>query len=232
MIHWNECTALFGGRFDPPHLGHLAAIDGLFENPGVKEVWVLPTPTPRHKETQIPLEHRLAMAQRGLVDPFQKMGSKAVRMEMSEIERSLKQPHLPTYTYDTLQDLKRNNPKLAFVIGADQLESFTSWHRFQETLQLSHWIILGRQPHGLDSGHKILAQWEASGIIHKTKKTDQWQISGSEKYLILCPTPARPISSTEIRTALARTGELPKDLLQDEVSAYLKLNKLYGIRGT
>lgn len=227
----SETTALFGGRFDPPHLGHLQAIEGLFENPGVKNVLVLPTPSPAHKETVAPLENRIEMAQLGLVEPFLKSARHSVKLELREIERARRQPHLPTYSYDTLQELRREIPKLAFVIGTDQLASFTSWYRYQDVLKLCHWIVIGRKPEGLDLGRKILAEWEASAIVRKTPTLDLWSISGAETSMILCPTGAPKLSSTEIRTAIARTGEPPVERLQPEVSAYLKVNKLYGIRG-
>ena len=59
---WTECTALFGGRFDPPHLGHEEALAGLFESPGVARVLVIPSGNPPHKPVTASNEARLEMA--------------------------------------------------------------------------------------------------------------------------------------------------------------------------
>jgi nicotinate-nucleotide adenylyltransferase len=230
-LNFSEITALFGGRFDPPHVGHEQAIAGLFLNPGVRDVLVLPTPQPSHKETVARLEQRIEMARLGLIEPFKKTGAHSVKLDLREIERAKHKPGQPTYSFDTLQEIRRDIPKLAFVIGTDQLSQFTSWHRYQETLKLCHWIVLGRKPEGMDLGRKILAEWESSRLVQKSKVSDQWGVNGAETVMILCPTEAPHLSSTEIRMSIARTGEPPQDLLQAEVSAYLKVNKLYGIRG-
>src|SRR6185437_5876583 len=53
-------------------------------------------------------------------------------------------PGKPSYSFDTLQELRKDDPRIAFVIGADQLQELPRWHRFPEILGLCHWIILKR----------------------------------------------------------------------------------------
>lgn len=59
---WHETTAIFGGRFDPPHLGHLEAVQGLFRYPGVKAVRVIPAAAPAHKATSASMTDRAEMS--------------------------------------------------------------------------------------------------------------------------------------------------------------------------
>ncbi len=234
--NWNETIAIFGGRFDPPHVGHFEAIRGLFNQPGVQQVWVLPSPTPAHKAAVASLDHRVAMARMGLLDANLVGGKGEVKLDLREIERAQRQPGAPTYTFDTLQELRRDIPHLAFVIGTDQLEKFPTWYRYQETLKLSHWIVLDRKSANpgsntqLDRGYEILKEWEASGLAQKTAQTGLWALTGGKTFLTVVPTEAPFQSSTVIRESIARTGEADENSLRPGVLAYLKQNHLYGIR--
>lgn len=209
---WSEMIALFGGRFDPPHQGHFEAVQGLFRVPGVKEVWVIPSPTPPHKAATVSFEHRLEMA---------RLGFPGVKLDLREAERAKAQPGLPTYSFDTIQEIRRETPNIAFVIGTDQLEQFHTWHRFPEILGLCHWIILGRKPHGMDKGQAVISEWEASGVLKR-----------NPTFLTLVPTEAADLSSTRIREEISRTGEPPEGALRPAVMAYLKQNRLYGTKGS
>jgi nicotinate-nucleotide adenylyltransferase len=61
-MNWHEVTAVFGGTFDPPHLGHREAIAGLFKNPGVSRALVIPSFIPPQKPQAVGSDHRVAMA--------------------------------------------------------------------------------------------------------------------------------------------------------------------------
>jgi len=227
---WSEMIALFGGRFDPPHRGHAEAIRGLFKTPGVRQVWIIPSPTPPHKAAAASIEHRVKLARLGLLET-QRMGDAgAIRIDLREVERAKARPDLPTYTFDTLQEIRRETTQIAFVIGTDQLEQLPSWHRFPEVLGLSHWIVLARRPNGLERSQIVLNEWEASGLVQKTPETGVWWIKGTNSFLNLVPTEAPEVSSTRIREQLARAGEPPQDSVSGPVLAYLKQNRLYGIR--
>jgi nicotinate-nucleotide adenylyltransferase len=227
---WNETTAIFGGRFDPPHVGHSEAIRGLFREPGVRQVWILPSPTPPHKSATASFEHRAEMAQLGLSKAHPAGDAGAVRVDLREADRARLRPDLPTYSFDTLQEIRCEVSNLAFVIGTDQLEQLHTWHRFPEILGLCHWIVLARKPGGMDRAMVTLREWEGSGLAQKTSRQHVWSLKGSNSYLTLVSTDAAAISSTQIREQIARTGEPPQDSLTAEVLAYLKQNRLYGIR--
>jgi nicotinate-nucleotide adenylyltransferase len=227
---WSETIALFGGRFDPPHLGHAQAIRGLFEIPGVRQVWVIPSPTPPHKPATASFEHRVELAKLGLLHAHPVGDPSAVQLDLREAQRAKARPDLPTYTFDTLQEIRHETTQVAFVIGTDQLEQLHTWHRFPDVLGLSHWIVLARKPEGEERSLRVLNEWGASGLVQKTSQKDVWWIKGTNSYLHLVPTEAAELSSTQIREQIARNGEAPEDALSPQVLAYLKQNRLYGIR--
>lgn len=232
MIRWSEVTAVFGGAFDPPHLGHRELVRGLFKTPGVKRVIIIPTATPPHKATHTPLHHRLEMTKIGfashLLNPFPK------EVEISLIETERYQATLkPSYTFETLMELKRSISHLAWVIGADQLKDLPRWYRFPEVLSLAHWVVLERKPMGQKILSDTLREWEGSGLIRIPEKTSPsciWEFPKYNTFLSVFPTEAPALSSSEIRKAIERRGESPSGSILPEVEAYLKQHSLYGMR--
>ena len=231
-MRWHEVTAFMGGTFDPPHLGHREAVEGLFENPGVSQVRILPSPVPPQKARSTSLEHRIAMTRlafgRSSMIPF----SRPVELDLREIKRAETQPGIASYTFDTLSELKREFPMAAFVIGTDQLAGLPTWHRFPEILGLSHWIVLERK--GETPGTAILKQWESSGLVRE--EAGAWRTFSREPaFLKVVPTSARKVSSTEIRENLAKSSEThiraAETALLPEVLDYLKRHRLYGTGG-
>lgn len=221
---WSEITALFGGTFDPPHLGHREAIQGLLKVPGVKRVIALPSAIPPQKPSNTPIEHRLGLL---------KLVLEGAIPESDIDDRELKRTG-PSYTADTLIEFKQEGGSVAFVVGTDQLPNLSTWHRFPELLTLSHWIVLERAlPHGAGvRAEETLSQWQASGLAVAGQApgphgTRQYPLRGGH-WLILAPTEARAISSTAIREGIARTGAPPPDSLPSGAVEYLKRHRLYG----
>lgn len=230
-VAWSDVTAIFGGRFDPPHLGHREAVRGLFKYPRVKEVLIIPSATPPHKPAAASAEHRAKMAALNFgfssSDPT---FPAEVRMDFREIARAQRDPLRPSYSFDTLQELKPIFSQLAFVIGMDQLYELPRWHRFPEILTLCHWLILERKPFHFqnEKAAQVLKDWNSSGIIQSLTET-RWKITNGSTQLMLIPTDAPDISSTHTREQIAKTGQAAPEALLPEVVTYLKKNKLYGI---
>ena len=232
-VRWNEVTAVFGGTFDPPHLSHRIAVSGLFSNPGVARVLVVPSPSPPHKPTTASAEDRVAMTRLGFAPAMRLPLAGPVEIDLCEIDRARRHPGQPTYTYDTLGELSRRISPLAFVIGTDQLAKLHTWHRFPDVLALSHWIILERQTapgRTLSEAGPVLTQWEASGLVQK--EAGHWRVKlpggGLGTCLQVVPTPAPAQSSTQIRESLARQGNPPAESLSSDVLAYLMQRRIYG----
>jgi nicotinate-nucleotide adenylyltransferase len=162
---------------------------------------------------------------------FASFDSTEVVIDTREIERALGAPHLPTYSYDTLSEMRREIPQLAFVIGADQFEKLSTWHRFPEILNLSHWIALLRRPDGETKAAESIRKWTANGLLKPVsgETAQEWETRGGTR-LTLAPTEAPAISSTHIRETISRTGSPPPDALLPEVYTYLKLHRIYGMK--
>lgn len=112
---------IFGGTFDPPHLGHLIlAQEARFQLNLERLLWVL-TAVPPHKldEPISSLDDRLAMVRLAIRDE--------PAFELSRIEIDRAGPH---YTLDTLKLLAEQNPEaeLTFLIGGDSLHDLPTWH--------------------------------------------------------------------------------------------------------
>lgn len=165
-------------------------------------------------------------------------GLSDVAIDQREFKRSAASD-TPSYAIDTLLELRQEIPNLAFVVGADQLEKLHTWHRFPELLSVSNWIALARQPDGEKVARETLAQWEGSGILRREVASERglgdWSTPSGTR-LRLCPTPAQPLSSREVRETLARETSpqvLEKALesqLQPQVLSYLMEHRLYGMK--
>lgn len=236
---WNEITALFGGTFDPPHQGHVAAVEGLLRAPAVQNIRVLPAATPPLKDsgTLTPPEHRVAMTKLAFAELIKSSGT--VEIDPIEVIRAERTPAVPSYSIDTVLQLRSEYPRLAFVIGSDQLSLLPQWHRARELIKLCHWIVLRRS--GASTPGSALAELSASGWISRTDAQGRlmhpgdhaqvlecWAIPGSSHTFNLVATHAPALSSTEIRKTLLRTGSAPENALSAAVFEYLKLHRLYG----
>ncbi len=229
-MNWSEVTALFGGAFDPPHIGHREAVEGLLKNPGVGAVRIIPTGTPALKTAQTSGEHRLAMTKLNFTKLIH---DKSSRVLIDDREIRTKGDR-PSFTFDTLIELRKEGTPLAFVLGVDQVEALDQWHRFPELLGLCHWIALEREPDGVARMRKATKRLVDLGVLsHKgNERVFETRVtSGSPTQFITVPTPARAMSSTDIRRrfALNYAESIDKnELLDPRVRAYLNANHLYG----
>ncbi len=130
---------IFGGTFDPPHLGHLIlAAEALDQLRLDRVLWVV-TPDPPHKrgEAHTPAPQRAALVYAAIGD------NPAFVLSTVEMERP--GPH---YTVDTLRLLRQQYPRemLVFLMGADALLGFPSWRDPQGILSLVDEIGVMRRP--------------------------------------------------------------------------------------
>lgn len=112
---------LFGGTFDPPHVGHLALAEQARDQLGLDRVRFVPAGNPPHKQGRVrtPVAHRVAMTRLAV------RGNPAFEVSTLEARR----PGF-SFTVDTLRALHRRHPDTAFwlVLGADSLDDFPRWH--------------------------------------------------------------------------------------------------------
>jgi nicotinate-nucleotide adenylyltransferase len=200
LLH--ERVGLFGGTFDPPHLGHLIlASEAQSQLELTRLLWTV-TPDPPHKQDQpiSALEHRLAMVKLAIAeDPT---------FELSRLELDRPGPH---YTVDTVKLLAKQHPNAEIVpiIGGDSLNDLPTWHQPKEFLYACHWVGVMRRP-GEESNLQALEQ-ELPGISSKVHYVDA---------------PLLEIASREIRTRVA-TGKPFRYYLPEAVYEYIERHHLY-----
>lgn len=127
---------VFGGAFDPPHLGHVALVQAALAQLQLDEIRIVPTGVAWHKSRSLTAaEHRLAMA----LLAFGAVPRCVV--DARELQRSG-----PSYTVDTLTELHREQPQalLFLLLGADQAATLPSWHRLDDIAQLASLYVAPR----------------------------------------------------------------------------------------
>lgn len=208
---------LFGGTFDPFHKGHLAICHHVAKTLGqIKKITLLPAHIPPHKAMATATsDQRIAMLE------TLKLGYPLFEIDDRELYRDK-----PSYTFDTLEEMKAEAPMQAlnFIIGMDSLLSLTKWHRWEELLTLCNLIVCTR-PH-YDNGDKN--QHVASEVSKYLTPLDTFQLNASKQIVILPPVNL-DISSSEIRQQLssgAAVGSL-SHYLPEQIIAYLSRSTLY-----
>jgi len=198
----HQRVGLFGGTFDPPHLGHLIlASEAQYQLELTRLLWTL-TPEPPHKQDQpiTSLEHRLAMVNLAIADN--------PSFELSRVELDRPGPH---YTVDTVRILADQNPNAEIVpiIGGDSLSDLPTWHRPKELLYACHWVGVMRRPG--ESANLEALERKLPGISSKIHYVDA---------------PLLEIASREIRTRIAK-GRPFRYYLPPPVYEYIEQNHLY-----
>ena len=193
---------LFGGTFDPPHLGHLIlASEAQTQLELDRLLWIL-TPEPPHKQDQsiTSPEHRLAMVELAIKDN--------PAFELSRIELDRPGPH---YTLDTIKLVAEQNPNADIVpiIGGDALHDLPKWHEPQQLVYACHWIGVMRRPH--DESNLDELESQLPGISSKVHYVDA---------------PLLEIASREIRSRIAK-GHSVRYYLPASVYEYINEHHLY-----
>ena len=134
-----ESIGIFGGTFDPPHLGHLILAAEARAQLGLERLlWVL-TPDPPHKQGQsiAPLAERLEMVRLAIANDAQ--------FELSSVEMNRPGPH---YALDTVNLLAAQYPgaKLIYLMGGDSLHDLPTWHRPADFVSACSLIGVMRRP--------------------------------------------------------------------------------------
>ena len=197
-----ETIGIYGGTFDPPHLGHLIlAAESLQQLQLNRLLWVL-TPKPPHKPGRpiTPLPHRLEMLRRAIAD--------TPGFEISTVEMDRPGPH---YTAQTLQILRRQFPAadLAFLIGGDSLRDLPKWYHPSDILAACRFIGVMRRP-----GDSV----DLSAL--------EQQVPGTQAKVRFVDAPLLEISSSDIRRRIRE--KLPfRYYLSPSVYEYILKNKLY-----
>ena len=198
---------VFGGAFDPPHRTHVALVEAALAQLRLDELRIFPTGDAWHKVRALsPAADRLAMAElafgsipRVVVDP-------------REVQRAG-----PTYTLDTLRELKREFPQVqpVLIMGSDQAAALPTWHGWQEILAIAIVSIAER----LES-----ARSDGSATRFDPRTLPGLPAGARFETLEL---PPMDTSATDIRARVAR-GEDIAALVPPAVARYIDQHHLYA----
>ncbi|GAA3646800.1 nicotinate-nucleotide adenylyltransferase [Microbacterium marinilacus] len=184
---------VMGGTFDPIHHGHLVAASEVAQSFDLDEVVFVPTGQPWQKEHVSPAEQRYEMT------VIATASNPRFTVSRVDVDRDG-----PTYTVDTLRDLKASRPDadLFFISGADAVAQILSWRDHDELWDLAHFVAVSRPGHVLD--------------VESLPSTDVSQLE----------VPALAISSTDCRDRVRR-GFPVWYLVPDGVVQYIAKHHLY-----
>lgn len=215
----------YGGTFDPIHEGHLAiarvARDGL-----QAQVHLVPAADPPHRPPP-----GASAAQRARMVALAIAGEPGLELDELEIVRARDRPQRPSYTVDTLAQLRAtlgDDVPLAWLIGGDSLASLASWHRWQRLFELAHIVVVPRPGNELPRQlPRALAEVVDGGAWCMDAARLQRQPAGLLHALSM---PLRGESSTAVRAALA-SGEAADGQVPAAVAAFIARHRLYGVHG-
>ena len=195
---------IFGGSFDPVHLGHIGLAKDAITEAGLDKVIFIPAKLQPFKldKKVTPGEDRLAMLNLAT--------DNIDGLEVSDYE--LKSDRI-SYTYLTLREMEKrlgNNVQMYFITGTDSFINIEKWKNAEELLTDFSYIV-GSRP-----GYKMHELEECIERIQSIYNTEVIVINNKEL----------DISSTEIRKRL-ETGKSAIDLIPDEVERYIREHDLY-----
>ncbi len=190
---------VYGGAFDPPHIGHDVLARAAIDQLQLDELRVIPTGYAWHKARALTSAvHRLAMARLAFKD------NQRVVVDPREMNRSG-----PTYTIDTLQELAQEfaSSQLYLLMGEDQARALTTWHRWRELDRFAIICVAARADStGADSPFDSLKP-QIPSLVHLEM-------------------PHIAVSATEIRRKVALHQSVDS-LVFESVARYIEQHYLY-----
>lgn len=210
-------VGIFGGSFNPIHLGHLRAAEEVREALNLDLVYFVPASSPPHKTEGdlAPAEHRLAMTRLATKGNRHFMVSE---VEVRRIGRS--------YTIDTVRyflSTLRAPSTLFLMMGTDQFVELESWKDCDELTRACSLAVHTRLHPGEPGPPRIsLAALERFGYI----KADDHYVHTSGQTLSFVDTTIFPISATSIRQKIQKHRSI-RYLLPGDVADYIERHALY-----
>jgi len=204
---------IFGGTFDPVHLGHLAIVRQLAKIGPNTPIRILPCATPALKSLPgATFAQRVAMLELALPPQVHCL------IDLREAER-----RGPSYTVDTLRQLVAESPQIRriLVIGGDSALDLNRWHHSKQLAGLCHLLVLNRP--GVEDA-AVRAQLSATGFRLAAQFAEL--TLASTGIALMQQMPPQPQSSTNIREYAAK-GQSLDTLLPPSVIEYVRENRLY-----
>ncbi len=201
-------TAIYGGSFNPIHLGHIRLLTVCKEALSIDQVLLIPAGTPPHKAAPdlAADHHRLAMCRLAVKDL---PGITVSDMEMVREGKS--------YTVLTMRELKAKFPeeKFYFIMGTDMFLSFDRWYEWMEILSYCDLCV------------SVRAEAEYESLLQKKASLLRTYPELREDFAQIVHADSIEISSTEIRRMIREEDQAVTKFLSEDVLGYIKQKKLY-----
>lgn len=186
-----RAIGLFGGSFDPVHIGHLRAALDVFESLGLDELRFIPASRSPGKPPPVapgPIrKHWLEQASRDVA---------GFAVDDRELRRGGE-----SFTNETLIDIRREIPhaSLYWILGADAFAGLGNWHEAETLGHLAHWVVITRP--GFDLPSPLSGpSWLARALTANPRELAPGETGG----VLALPVTPLAISASEIRSRIAR----------------------------
>lgn len=209
--------ALFGGTFDPIHIGHLAVAAAAARRFRLERVYFIPAAHPPHKSPAelTPFAHRYAMVALACAN--------RPRFVPSLAESD---PKRISYTIDTVEHFRQQmgppTHRVLLLMGADAFLQIQSWKRWRDLLGSCDFIVAYRPGFPLERIASVIP----TELLHSTHARSASRIPLRGGTIHLLATVASPVSATEIRQR-CRAGRSLRGLVPPAVADYIVKQALY-----
>jgi nicotinate-nucleotide adenylyltransferase len=195
-------VGVFGGTFDPIHIGHLVSAEEAWVELELERVVFIPAGLPPHKLDHVvsPVEHRLAMVELAIVS------NPHFAVSRVDIDR-----FGPCYTVDTIELLRDEwgpGAEIYFIMGSDSLLDILTWRNPRRLIRLCRFAVVSRSGYQVDLN-------ELDALL-----------PGVASRVQMLNAPELAISSTDIQRRV-REGLSIKYQVPEAVEAYIYQHKLY-----
>ncbi|MGD8830050.1 MAG: nicotinate-nucleotide adenylyltransferase [Pseudomonadales bacterium] len=202
---------LFGGTFDPVHLGHLHAAAAVCRSIPVAEVRLVLSARPSHRDpTSASTADRWAMLCLACADD----------PRLIPDDREMLRDG-PSYTVDTLRAVRAEAPSasIVWVLGSDAFALLPTWHRWREVLTLANLVVLARPGAFPDLDPDMQRLLET----HRVESLAGCHEGG----ILVLQDAMEEIAAADVRRRLA-AGRSVRQLLPEPVANYIRTHHLYG----
>jgi nicotinate-nucleotide adenylyltransferase len=216
---------LFGGTFNPIHLGHIQVVQEVKEGLAMDRIILIPSALPPHKEPSsvVDARDRMEMIRLAIAD--------YPDFTVSDVE--LKRSG-PSYTIDTVHHFKSSlseDSALYLILGLDAFLEIDTWKSYMDLFQLVPFIVMDR---GGTENNDVVLGWETLEAYLKSRISEGYQFSPSrschvhdekQPIFVYNVTPIN-ISSTQIRQLIKKGGTI-RSLVPKIVEDFIKTKGLY-----
>jgi nicotinate-nucleotide adenylyltransferase len=207
-------VGVFGGTFNPVHVGHLRSALELVETLQLAQLRLMPCAQSPHRDAPL-----CSGAQRAAMIELAIAGEPRLACDVRELQRPG-----PSFTIDSLIELRGELGEatgLCMVVGSDALLALDAWQRWQELLDWAHIVVIARPGWQLPRAGAV-AQWLSSHRLADPQALRQRPAGG----VLVQELRPLAISSTEIRELLS-AGRSARYLMPQSVLDYIQQHKLY-----